>query len=259
MVGRPYVEFVPDEKLPTLIRCHENAFHWFGGITEEILYDNPKTIVIGREGEAIHMYPPFEDFCRYYGYHPRLCRPYRAQTKGKVESGVKYIKRSFLPGRTFLSLDDMNIQVQQWICQVADQRIHGTVHEKPAERFLRETLFPLDSRPQYIVQISQTRKVAFDSLISYEACRYSVPWKYVRKTVDVQEKETKVLIYYQNQLIAEHQKSSRKYQMVLNTEHYRGLMKKPEMPVPFTKTVSPDVAIRSLQWYEAIAGGEIHG
>lgn len=135
-----YVEFTTDEKLVTLIRCHEHAFHWFGGLPEEILYDNPRTIVLNRGTDNARMNPTFQDFCRYYGYRPRLCRPYRAQTKGKVESGMKYVKRSFLPGRVFSSLDHANEQVQEWIRTVADQRLHGTGHEQPAARFLRENL-----------------------------------------------------------------------------------------------------------------------
>lgn len=122
-----YVEFTTDEKLATLISCHERAFRWFGGLTEEILYDNPRTIVLDRGTERARINPRFHDFCRYYGFRPRLCRPYRARTKGKVESGVKYVKRSFLPGQVFSSMDHANEQVQEWIRRVADQRLHGTV------------------------------------------------------------------------------------------------------------------------------------
>ena len=88
---RLYVEFTMDQQLATLVACHQHAFDWFGGLTEELLYDHPKTVVLKRdwEGRAIKWHPQFWDFARYYGFTPRLCRPYRAQTKGKVESGVK--------------------------------------------------------------------------------------------------------------------------------------------------------------------------
>jgi transposase len=143
-----YVEFTPDETLPTLIACHEHAFQWFGGVPEEVLYDNPRTIVLDRGRANARINPKFEDFCRYYGYVPRLCRPYRARTKGKVESGVKYVKHSFLPGREFSSLNHANTQGWDWIRKVADQRLHGTVHEQPAERFLREKLRPIAGNRQ---------------------------------------------------------------------------------------------------------------
>lgn len=73
---------------PSRFRCHEHAFAWFGGLTEEILYDNPKTIVLDRATDNARINPKFEDFSRYYGYTPRLCRPYRARTKGYGESIV---------------------------------------------------------------------------------------------------------------------------------------------------------------------------
>ena len=73
----------------------------------------------------------------YYGFRPAPHRPYRPQTKGKVESGVKYVKR-FLRGKEFTSLDDLNARLLEWIVTVADQRVHGTTHRKPAEMFLEE-------------------------------------------------------------------------------------------------------------------------
>lgn len=257
-----YVEFVLDEKLPTLIRCHENAFRWFGGVTEEILYDNPRTIVLDRGTENARLHPQFQDFCRYWGYQPRLCRPYRARTKGKVESGVKYIKRSFLPGRVFSSLSDINEQVWHWIRTVADQRIHGTVHEKPVERFQREKLQSLGRRPSYAIQVCQMRKVASDCLVSYETSRYSVPWKYIRQVVDVQEQDGMIQIYHRGQLIAQHVKATDKHQMVLNAEHYRGLLDK-EAPILSNHKAkdrfTDEVQIRSLTVYEALAGGGLYG
>ncbi|GAB7129643.1 hypothetical protein JCM19000A_41510 [Silvimonas sp. JCM 19000] len=83
-----YVEFVSDEKLPTLLACHEHAFEYFGGVPREVLYDNMKTVVTGRDayGPGLHRFQPaFMDLASHYGFVPRLCRPYRAKTKGKVE------------------------------------------------------------------------------------------------------------------------------------------------------------------------------
>ena len=74
-----------------------------------------------------------------------MCRPYRAQTKGKVESGVKYVKRNFLPGRVFRDLEDFNEQLAAWQAEVADLRDHGTTHEPPIERFAREAHLQLFS------------------------------------------------------------------------------------------------------------------
>jgi hypothetical protein len=80
----------------------------------------------------------FKAFADFWGFEPRLCRAYRAQTKGKVESGVKYFKRNFLAGRRFRDDLDFNEQLQEWMATVADVRVHGTTHERPIERFARE-------------------------------------------------------------------------------------------------------------------------
>ena len=99
-----------------------------------------------------------------------MCRPYRAQTKGKVESGVKYVKGNFLPGREFRDLDDFNEQLTAWSTDIADQRIHGTTHERPIERFAREAgaLTPLADRAGFLAAMSRSRVVASDWLVSID-------------------------------------------------------------------------------------------
>ncbi len=77
-------------------------------------------------------------FARYWGFDPRLCRPYRAQTKGKFESGVKYFKRNFLPGREFLDDQHFGEELLAWMGAIADQRINGTTHERRIDRFTAE-------------------------------------------------------------------------------------------------------------------------
>ena len=93
-----YVEFVSDERLETLLGCHEHAFYFFGGVPREVLYDNMRTVVADRDqyGLGLHRYNrTFLDFAHHYGFLPRLCRPYRAQTKGKVERFIGYLRGRF--------------------------------------------------------------------------------------------------------------------------------------------------------------------
>jgi len=135
---RAWAEGYPHERMESLLAAHEHAFEHFGGITREILYDRMRTVILGtREGKK-RWNSTFEAFAQYWGFEPRVCRAYRAQTKGKVESGVKYVKRNFLPGRVFRDLADFNEQLVAWQAEIADVRIHGTVHERPIERFARE-------------------------------------------------------------------------------------------------------------------------
>lgn len=138
-----YVEFVTDERLDTLLACHENAFLFFGGVPRQVLYDNMRTVVLGRDayGPGQHrLQPAFQDFARHYGFLPRLCRPYRAQTKGKVERFIHYLKHSFyIPLDTRLrqaglavDRDSANIEARKWLRDVANARVHGTTGRVPA-------------------------------------------------------------------------------------------------------------------------------
>lgn len=144
-----YVEFVSDMKVATLIGCHERAFAAFGGIPRRVLYDNMKTVVLERDayGDGQHRYHAgFLDYAGHSGFVIKLCQPYRAQTKGKVERFNGYLRRSFyvpLASRLTQSgqqLDVLtaNIAVASWLAQVANVRVHGTTQEQPAERLREE-------------------------------------------------------------------------------------------------------------------------
>ena len=116
-------------------------------------YDRMRTVVLGAEREGRPRWnPTFAAFARHWGFKPRLCRPYRAQTKGKVESGVKYVKRNFVPGRVFRDLEDFNAQLAAWQAEVADVRIHGTTHQRPIDRFADEAdaLAPTAGQPSFL-------------------------------------------------------------------------------------------------------------
>ena len=92
---------------------------------------------------------------------PRVCQPYRARTKGQVERGVTYVKRNVLAGRRFVSWDALNTWLEEWMATVADQRVHDTTHERPIERFARETLTPLGLRAPIAMSGNGNRSAAY--------------------------------------------------------------------------------------------------
>lgn len=147
-----YVEFVDNMKAQTLINCHENAFAAFGGVPKRVLYDNMKTVVIERDafGEGAHRFHAgFLDYSRHSGFIIKLCRPFRAKTKGKVERFNGYLRRSFYvplvsslsPAGLKLDVQSANNHVRQWLREVAHERIHGTTKVKPSERLRQEQPF----------------------------------------------------------------------------------------------------------------------
>ena len=144
-----YVEFVTDERIETLIRCHENAFMFFGGVAAEVLYDNMKTVILDRDayGPGLHRFhPTFLDFAGHYGFQVKPCQPYRAQTKGKVERFIGYLRHSFyVPLESRLRAAGMrldartaNIECHRWLKDVANIRVHGTTGERPCDRLATE-------------------------------------------------------------------------------------------------------------------------
>src|SRR5437867_42407 len=135
---RSYYQPCLNEALPQFLEAHERAFEYFGGHTREHLYDRPRTVCHPAGEGRVVWNATFKQFADYWGFEPHLCRAYRAQTKGKVESGVKYFKRNFLPGRAFIDEQDLREQLGQWQAEIADVRIHGTTHERAADRFVHE-------------------------------------------------------------------------------------------------------------------------
>lgn len=144
-----YVEFVENEQFATLRHCHENAFDYFQGIPVEILYDNMRTVVTQRNayGENHHRFHAgLWQMAKDFGFTPRLCKPYRAKTKGKVERFIHYLRYSFyIPLVAQLKQADLiadketlNIEVHKWLRDVAHERTHGTTGQTPASRLLLE-------------------------------------------------------------------------------------------------------------------------
>lgn len=148
-----YVEFRPAMDLHTFLKCHQNAFDYFDGLTCEILYDNIKVVVIKREYPSTdsEFNPVFSDFRDHYGFKAHLCRPYRAKTKGKIERAIGYIKENFLYGLVFSSFENLNIQARQWM-EIVNHLVHETTYEGPADRLLREDLIPISSIHPYLIK-----------------------------------------------------------------------------------------------------------
>jgi transposase len=221
---RAWAEGYEHERMESLLVAHEHGFAHLGGLTREILYDRMRTVILSDGREQRRWNPTFKAFAEYWGFEPRVCRAYRAQTKGKVESGVKYVKGNFLPGRSFRDLADFNEQLEAWLGEIADVRIHGTTHEPPIERYAREraALLPLANRASFLQAMRRERVVADDWLVSIDTNRYSVPWRLIGRTVEVVRVGGHWQISHRGQVVAEHPVASGRYQLSVNPEHGPG-------------------------------------
>jgi transposase len=154
------VRFTAGEDAATLCGCLRQAFEFFGGVPQHVLFDNAKTVVIERDayGDGLHRWHrDLLDLADTFGFTPRVCRPYRAKTKGKVERFNGYLKGSFLvplaaslkQAGLKLDVDVANAHVGRWLAEVANVRVHGTTNERPVDRLHveREHLMPLPPQP----------------------------------------------------------------------------------------------------------------
>ena len=243
----------------TLIKCHINAFRYFGGYPEEILYDNMKQVVVKRllKQSESELNKQFEDFAGFYGYKPVLCRPYRGQTKGNVERTVRYVRENFMIGIKYNSLDDLNNQAYTW-CNKVNAKIHGTTNERPIDRLANENLLPL--KREYIIDKLNLRRVEKDCLISYAGNKYSVPPEYIGKDVTVIVLDHMLAAYYEGKQISLHKLSYNKNTMNVNKEHYKSMLIKSGFDIENTllnnqSLMDLDIEEYSLKKYDELMGG----
>ena len=233
------------------------AFLHFGGVVLTVLGDNARALVRGRDRATgtVTFHPGYLAFCRDWDVQPRACAPYRARTKGKVESGVKFVKRNALAGRTFASFAALEQHLAQWIDE-ADRRVHGTTHARPCDRFARHeqvALRPLPARPLPRREQRLRRRVASDAFVDVETVRYSVPYQLVRDHVDIALDEQTVRIFHGTELVATHRRCREPFAQVVEPAHLAGLWR---VTTPLESEAGTLATFgRSLAEYEVVVQG----
>jgi hypothetical protein len=155
----------------TLIDGLEDAFRYFGGVPQELLFDQMKAVItrdLRLQGGALVSNLEFLRFAHHWSFTPRACRPYRAQTKGKVERPVRYLRDNFVYGRTFGNDGDLDSQRRRWLDDVANARVHATTRQRPRDRFDAEErllLQPLAPRPYTSVLVPDARRGIAPSVV----------------------------------------------------------------------------------------------
>ncbi|NPV27784.1 MAG: IS21 family transposase [Firmicutes bacterium] len=252
-----YLEFTTQMDTETLMRCHINAFNYFNGVTDKILYDNQKTVVLGRDSEGHLIWNErFLNFARHYGFIPKLCRPYRPRTKGKVERLIRYVKENFFCGLQFSDLVDLNQQALNWLNTTANTKIHQTTQAIPFERWEEEKLKPISIHPFDTATYTQ-RRVSMDCLISYQRNYYSVPWELAGRDIIVRIEQNQLEVIFNGKIYTRYQLAKGQYQRIINREHYQGIKKVKSCQLIkslILTSTSPLVQIRSLAEYESLIG-----
>lgn len=206
-----YARFTTSTRLPELLACLVRGFDRLG-IPGELLVDNMKQAVEEHDVSSgrVRWNPTFLAFVHHHGTHPLASPPYWPRVKGKVERGVGYLKGSFLEGRAFVDVDDLNRQLDVWLDTVANVRLHGTTKARPVDRFAADqaAMRPLAAVPHYDVRPIEHRQAANDCHISYHSVLYSVLPEAAGRTVIVRAEGDRVgapfTVYLGDREVAHH-------------------------------------------------------
>lgn len=208
---RQYIDFTLRHDFYSLIRRHQDAFEYYGGVPRECLYDNEKTIVLRWECGRPVFNPAFTAFITHYNCKPIACRPGTPQTKGKVESPFKYVEKNLFGGRDFQDLEDLKATARWWLKEKSDLHIHDTTKRSPIELFIEEEQSALQSLPLHPYDTSEValRVCDAEGFIEFETNRYSVPSNNIADILSIKATEREIMIYNPElDLIANHERQS---------------------------------------------------
>jgi transposase len=216
-----FARFFYDQRLSSFLEGHVRAWAFFGGAAKTALYDNLKTAVLERRGDAIRFHPSMLELAAHYRVEPRAAAVGRGNEKGRVERAIGYLRTSFFHGISFTDIDDLNRQAERFCTEVAPAR--GWPQQRGisvAETFAKEKPFlvelpgdPFPAAQREDVSVGKTPYVRFDSN------RYSVPHTRVRRTLTIEADNRRVRIMDRGEVVAEHRRCWDKHQVVENPDH----------------------------------------
>jgi transposase len=221
-----YVEFTVSQTMEHFLGCHQNAFECFGKVPAKIMVDNLKSAVLKRiVGQAPVFNPKYLDFANHYGFTIAACNVGKGNEKGRVESGVGYVKKNFLAGLDIPDFAAIHPAVRHWLDTVANVRTHGETREQPVARFENERpyLNPLPRHRFDIATVSQVR-ASRQFRVVVDTNRYSVPAEYAGCPLTLKTHPDRICLYSENKLIARHARTYDRHQDIEDPDHPRQLL-----------------------------------
>jgi transposase len=224
-----FVSFAMRAAMPSFLRGHVEAFRFFGAAPRVILYDNLKSAVLEREGDAVRFHPTLLGLAGHYRFEPRACAPYRPNEKGRVERAIRDVREGFFAARSFTSVDDLNAQARAWCLAIAgERRVPDAKERTVADAFtdelprlveLPDDDFPVEER--VVVTSGKTPYIRFDRN------DYSVPHTHVCRSLTVLATHDRVRVVDPEAplvALAEHRRSYDRDQRVEHEPHVRALV-----------------------------------
>ena len=264
---RQYVQAFLHQRQSAWFEGMEGAFRHFGGVPDQVLLDNAKALVVSHNPltREVLFNDKLRAFASYWKFTPKACAPYRARTKGKDESTVKYIKKNAIAGRAFSSFEELQEHLAWWLREVADSRVHGTTAEKPIIRFERDEavkLQPPDGKPPFSQGRELKRVVQSDACVEVDSNFYSVPWPLIKKTLTIYVQDNQIKIFDDDEEVACHAVRYGKRERSVLNQHLAGIVganwiekemgKIQNLPAQTTQKAE---LLRPLSEYEAVIGG----
>lgn len=256
-----FVTFVKRCDTPTMIRCLMAAFEYFGGLPKAALTDRMKSVFLQMDGPTPVWNPLYADFAACLGIAPRVCKPYKPQTKGKVERSVSIIKHGLWPGIRFRDIDDLNTQARLW-CDRLNQKVHRTTLRVPIDMWVEENLMALPGDAAWERYAAEERRVSWDGFMSYDGVLYGLPAEppVAGLVVLVRERTPELRVFSGGKLIATLHKRPASQQIVVHPDQFSQVtptspIRQMEKPLGHQVT-APQVQTRPLAEYDQLFGWE---
>jgi transposase len=220
-----YVEYVTSLDVVTFLSSLHRAFQYIQGVPQTVLFDNAKTVVSERVGSTIRFQADLLQFAATMGFQPIACWVEDPESKGKVESTVKYVRRDFFYGSTFANLEELNRRAREW-CEEVNREVHSVTKRPPYEMW-QEEHESLRSLPQQEPTIFRavTARVNKACLFSFEGNQYSVPKEHARKTIRLEIYEREFRAFSGQEEIARWPRTQERGKRFLEEDHYSGRLR----------------------------------
>ena len=221
-----WAELVFDLTVESLRRSLVRAAMYFEGLTRQWLFDNPKTVVLARHGDAVRYHPALLDIAGAFRVQPRLCRPRRPTDKGSVERANRFLHDRFFAARTIVSIEDGNRQLLEFIRDIADVRPHPRFRDRSVAEVFAEEKERLLALPASLPETDLVAPARVDTtaFIRFGTNLYSVPPRYARDTVTLVASDSEVRILDGAEVVARHERSWGKHQRIEDPDHRRELL-----------------------------------
>jgi len=221
-----FLRFYLDARMENFLRGHVAAFASWGGVPRVLLYDNLKSAVLERRGDAIRFHPALLEFAGHYRFEPRPVAVARGNEKGRVERAIRYVRESFFAARSFTDLDHLNAQAEAWCCGLAaDRRCPGEPDRTVREVFAEEAprLLPLPDNPAPLLERVEV-SVGKNPYVRFDLNDYTVPHTHVRRVLTVLADPHEVRIVDGTNLLACHPRSYDKGAQIEIAGHVQALV-----------------------------------